>query len=148
MSIRPKTNKEDDYQTTQKDNILSPEEEEMLGGNCNLKEKLILVLEDLDNKIFMLIKSNMYFKSEIKDSTNLMEISEYRDYIEENEGVIIGKKDKIIRIITAFLKAGTNVDSEIYPKMPHRHLYMQMGEKDHQCDHSKPKESSKDNEEE
>ena len=55
MNLR---NKEDDYLTEKqngKDDIgLTREEEEMI-GNCNVKEKLILKLEDLDNKIFMLL---------------------------------------------------------------------------------------------
>ena len=56
-------NKEDKYLTQKKDGEedigLTAEEEELI-SNCNIKEKLILKLEDLDNKIFMLINSNKY----------------------------------------------------------------------------------------
>jgi len=54
MTLR---NKEDDYLTQKKDGEdegLTKEEEELV-SNCNIKEKLIVKLEELDHKIFMLL---------------------------------------------------------------------------------------------
>ena len=36
----------------------------------------------------------------------------------------MNQKQTIIKIITSFLKAGTNVERDIYPKMKYRSLYM------------------------
>lgn len=47
----------------------------------------------------------------------LVEVSEYKDYIKENEGVIIGLKEQLLRIMNAFIKAGTNIERDIFPKL-------------------------------
>ena len=51
-------------------------------------------------------------------------IREYSTYVCENEDVIMNKKNDVFKIIAAFIKAGTNLETEIYPKMPNRKLYL------------------------
>ena len=89
MTLR---NKEDDYLTQKKDGEdegLTKEEEELV-SNCNIKEKLIVKLEELDHKIFMLLQSNQYLKEELEDtSIALSDMIEYKEYIAENEDVIL-----------------------------------------------------------
>ena len=46
MDIKPRNNKEDDYLTKKRDDVLSPEEEQMI-ANCNVKEKLISLAKQL-----------------------------------------------------------------------------------------------------
>ena len=35
------------------------------------------------------------------------------------------RKDDVIKIINAFMKAGTNLDTDVFPKMLHKNLYME-----------------------
>lgn len=104
---------------------------------------MILKLEEIDNKIYHLINSNKYFKEEIQATKDQpedyddpeAERVEYAEYIKENEGLINNFKDQIIRIMNAFLKAGTNVDRDVYPKMKYKGLYMPEFQNEHACDH-------------
>ena len=85
------------------------------------------MLEVLDNKIYHLIRSNKEMQEErqqaIEDDDYEL-AQEWADFITENDGVIIKQKDTIIKILTQFLKVGTNLEKEIYPKMKYRSLYM------------------------
>ena len=74
MTIR---NKEDDYATQKKEvDGLSPEEEALI-ANCNVKEKLIMKLEEIDNKLMHLIESNEYMKKEVEETNDQDEAIEY-----------------------------------------------------------------------
>ena len=144
-------NKEDTYLTTERrvDQIQFGNSKPGCAGQvdipetCDVKDALILKLEEIDNKIYHLINSNKYFKEEIQATKDKPEDyedpeadrEEYIEYIKENEGVINNFKDQIIRIMNAFLKAGTNVDRDVYPKMKYKGLYMPEFQNEHACDH-------------
>ena len=49
---------------------------------------------------------------------------EYQEYIKENADLVCTKKDTVIRILNAFMKAGTNLDKEVFPRMQHRSSYI------------------------
>lgn len=49
---------------------------------------------------------------------------DYKSYIKENNDIIIRTKDEIWRILSAFLKAGMNLDKDVYPKLKHKDLYL------------------------
>ena len=52
-------NKEDSYATMEKKgDLLFDVDESMLGGRCDVKEALIVKLEEFDNKIYQLLMSN------------------------------------------------------------------------------------------
>ena len=65
---------------------------------------------------------------------SLQEIYEYKDYIKENEDLILNKKNEIIKIISAFIKAGSNIERDVFPKMKYRSYYMPGFEKSHIAD--------------
>ena len=98
----------------------SKEEEEVpLPNTCDIKEALIVKLEELDTKIFMLLKSNKIIAEDLRDDPEMPE------YLKENEGIIMKTKDEILKILNAFMKAGIDLDKEgVLMKMPHRGLYM------------------------
>jgi hypothetical protein len=56
---------------------------------------------------------------------------ELMHYIKENEDIILNKKNEIIKIMNAFMKAGTDLDKEIIPKMKYKNYYMPSGESKH-----------------
>ena len=49
---------------------------------------------------------------------------EYKEYIKENADLIQTKKDTVIRILNAFIKAGTNMEKFVFPRMQHRSSYI------------------------
>jgi len=49
---------------------------------------------------------------------------EYGEYIKENEDLICDKKNEVVKILQAFVKAGTNLDRDVLPKMKYRALYI------------------------
>ena len=59
MDIKPKKNKEDKQLTNEADDLLSAEDQALV-WNCDLKEKLIVKLQELDLKLYHLIQSNLY----------------------------------------------------------------------------------------
>lgn len=89
-----------------------------LPHSCDVKEQLIAKLEELDNKIYQLMKSNRIIEEDMKDD------ADYKYYIKENNEIIIRSKDEIWRILTAFIKAAMNLDKDVYPKLKYRNLYM------------------------
>ena len=94
---------------------------------CDVKDALIIKLEELDNKIYHLIRSNKYFIEEMQDPENQEDpevMQEFEDFKKENDDIILNSKDQIIRMMNAFIKAGTNIERDIYPKMKYRALYM------------------------
>ena len=72
----------------------------------------------MDVKIYQLTQSNEYLKKEFKDDPDSDE------NIRENEELILKTKDEVYKILTAFLKAGINLDKEVFPTMPWRELYL------------------------
>ena len=91
-----------------------------LPQTCDVKEALIVKLQELDTKIYMLLKSNKAIEEDLKD-----EDPDWSSYIEENDRIIIRTKDEILRILNAFLTAGVDIDKEnVLTKMTHRALYM------------------------
>ena len=95
------------------------DDEVPLPNTCDVKEQLIEKLQELDHKIYMLIKSNKVIAEDLADDP------EVGNYISENEGIIMKTKDEIIRILVAFLKVGIDIDKdEVLSKMQHRLLYM------------------------
>ena len=103
-----------------KEHAKQDEDDEVpLPNTCDVKEQLIEKLQELDHKIYMLIKSNKVIAEDLADDP------EVGNYISENEGIIMKTKDEIIRILVAFLKVGIDIDKdEVLSKMQHRHLYM------------------------
>ena len=90
-----------------------------LPQTCDVKEALIVKLQELDTKIYMLEKSNKEIIEELADDP------EVEEYIGENKGIIVRTKDEILRILNAFMQAGIDIDKEnVLTKMVHRHLYM------------------------
>ena len=90
-----------------------------LPQTCDVKDALIVKLQELDTKIFMLLKSNKAIKEELADDPDLP------SYLEENEAIIVRTKDEILKILNAFLQAGVDLDKEnVLSKMTNRHLYM------------------------
>ena len=100
-------------------------------------------LEELDNRIYHLLQSNKYFKQELEEGPDddededlderaklqkIIERSalreEYGEYIKENDDLINDKKNEVLRILQAFVKAGTNLDRDVLPKLKHRALYI------------------------
>ena len=88
-------------------------------------------LQDIDKKIRNLVRSTQYFKDEIaqftrrdnsEDKTAL--ITEYEEYIKNNNQILKRFKDQSFRIVSAFVKAGANLEKDIYPLMKHKALYM------------------------
>ena len=49
---------------------------------------------------------------------------EYSEYVKENEEVIDTKKNMVIKILNAFLKAGSNLDRDVFPKLKYKHEYI------------------------
>ena len=95
------------------------DDEVPLPNTCDVKEQLIEKLQELDHKIYMLIKSNKVIAEDLADDP------EVGNYISENEGIIMKTKDEIVRILVAFLKVGIDIDKdEVLSKMQHRLLYM------------------------
>ena len=82
------------------------------------------------------MQSNDYMLQETlnKEDNDDATISEYKEYIKENEDLILDKKNEIIKIITAFIKAGTNVQKEVYSKMIYKSYYMPGFTNDHVAD--------------
>ena len=103
-----------------KEHAKQDEDDEVpLPNTCDVKEQLIEKLQELDHKIYMLIKSNKVIAEDLADDP------EVGNYISENEGIIMKTKDEIIRILVAFLKVGIDIDKdEVLSKMQHRLLYM------------------------
>ena len=100
-------------------NIDDDDPESINPTTCDVKEALIIKLQELDTKIYMLLKSNTQIAEDLKGDP------EMHEYIKENEGIILRSKDEVLRILSAFLKAGIHIDKEgILTKMKHRHLYM------------------------
>ncbi len=66
------------------------------------------------------MKSNKEIELELAS-----EDPEWRNYIQENEKIIVRTKDEILRILNAFMQAGIDLDKEnVMAKMVHRGLYM------------------------
>ena len=62
-------NKEDSYETLKKEgDLLFDVDESMLGGRCDVKEALVVKLEEFDNKIYQLIMSNQYLTQEAEET--------------------------------------------------------------------------------
>ena len=111
------------------------EEEIQIPASCDVKEALIVKLEELDNQIHHLLESNQYFESglaearvngvdeEEYDSYADME-KEYAEYIKENAELICNKKNQVIRILNAFIKAGSNLDRDVFPKLKYKSEYI------------------------
>ena len=90
-----------------------------LPQTCDVKEGLIVKLQELDGKVGLLIRSNKAIREELADDP------EVESYIRENEEIMRRTKDTILRILNAFMEAGIDIDKEgVLLKMPQRHLYM------------------------
>eukprot|EP00347_Sterkiella_histriomuscorum_P012898 403366795 len=89
-----------------------------LPQTCDIKEALIIKMQELDTKIYMLIKSNKEIEKELKDDPEMPE------YLKENEQLIIKSKDELLTILNAFLKSGIDLDKEVYTQLQYRHLWM------------------------
>ena len=142
MVLRGKGNQEDTYETMQKPKNFDDRgssgakyEDVEIPATCDVKETLIDKLEELDNKIYHLLESNKYLQEEIKDTETKQEVEEYKVFIAENQDVILNLKNQMLRILNAFMKAGTNLEKEIYPKLKYKGLYMPEFANDHICDH-------------
>ena len=44
--------------------------------------------------------------------------------MKENDAVLVDLKDQILRILNAFLKAGLNLERDVYPRMKYKGMYM------------------------
>lgn len=128
MDIKPKKkvshNVEDTYATLNRKDHIDIDD---IPETCDVKESLINKLEELDNKIYHLLRSNKYFEEEMQNPENQEDpevIQEFKDFKKENDDIILNSKDQIIRIMNAFIKAGTNIERDIYPKMKYRSMYM------------------------
>ena len=128
---------EDSYETMRPDlnQDLDKYIDKMVPSSCDQKEALIMKLEEIDNKIYHLNRSNKYLLEEIKkmedgtqidsdDDAGEETIQEYKDVITENEDVILDQKSMVYRIVSAFIRAGVNLQKEIYPKLKNKHLYL------------------------
>ncbi|CDW79039.1 UNKNOWN [Stylonychia lemnae] len=91
---------------------------QQLPQTCDVKEQLILKMQQLDMKIFQLIKSNKEIMKELADDPEMPE------YIQENEGIIIKSKDDLILILNAFIKSGIDLDKEVLPQLEHKNLWL------------------------
>ena len=49
---------------------------------------------------------------------------EYGEYISENADIILNKKNQVIKILNAFIKAGSNLDRDVFPKLKYKHEYI------------------------
>jgi len=86
-------------------------------------------------------------EDEIKDQESKAEIEEFRGFIAENEDVILNLKNQMLRMLNAFMKAGTNLEKEIYPKLKYKGLYMPEFSSEHICDHGPSKDQKSKDEE-
>ena len=66
----------------------------------------------------------MQQETENTEENDKSTIREYKEYIKENEDLILDKKNEVIKIVSAFIKAGTNINKEVYPKMIYKSYYM------------------------
>ena len=82
-----------------------------------MKDALIVKLVELDTKLYHLYTSNQYLKQEAQEAEDQAEANEYLEFVKENEEVITDKKGEVLKILTAFMKAGTDIERDIYPKM-------------------------------
>ena len=89
-----------------------------LPQTCDVKEVLIQQLQQLDVKVFQLDKSNRLIREELHDDP------EMEGYLAENEAIIARSKHEILGILSAFTKAGVDVEKEVYPGLKHRQLWM------------------------
>lgn len=111
------------------------DEEIQIPASCDVKEALIVKLEELDNQIHHLLDSNKFFESTLSDakvngvdeeeydSYADME-KEYAEYIKENAELVCDKKNTVIRILNAFIKAGSNLDRDVFPKLKYKSEYI------------------------
>ena len=130
------TNKEDTYQTERPVGSLNADGEVDIPHDCNVKEALLYKIEDIDEKINHLLQSNAFFEQEIKDNQDDEEYRiELKQYIKENQDLILDKKNQLLKILNAFMKAGTDLSKEVYPRMKFKGLYLPEFENDHICDH-------------
>ena len=51
-------------------------------------------------------------------------ITEYEEYVKNNDRVLGRFKDQSLRIVGAFIKAGANLERDVYPYMKYKALYM------------------------
>ena len=118
------------------DNLQDENKEYKIPYGCDIKEGLIMKLEQIDNQIYHLMQSNDYMQQETENTQDNDEatIREYKDYIKENEDLILDKKNEVIKIVSAFIKAGTNIQKEVYPKMIYKSYYMPGFQDDHVAD--------------
>ena len=98
-----------------------------LPQTCDVKEALIQQLQQLDVKVFQLDKSNRLIMQELRDDP------EKEEYIAENEAIIARSKHEILGVLGAFVKAGVDLEKEVYPALKHRQLWMG-GDKDKASD--------------
>ena len=85
-------NREDTYETTQKES--QSVEIGDIPETCDVKDALICKLEELDNKIYQLEKSNKLMEQEIDSpETDPEDALEYKEFIKENDDVILNSKD-------------------------------------------------------
>ena len=111
------------------------DDEVQIPQSCDVKEALILKLEEFDNQLHHLIESNKYFEKELEEAkvngvdeeeyANFDEMQkEYGEYISENADIILNKKNQVIKILNAFIKAGSNLDRDVFPKLKYKHEYI------------------------
>ena len=71
-----------------------------------------------------------------------------RDYIKENEDLILDKKNQLLKILNAFMKAGTDLSKEVYPRMKYKGLYLpEFQNESHQFEYEKKDDHEKKDEE-
>ena len=117
-------NKEDTYHT-QKADGLNADGEVDVPQDCNVKEALLYKIEDIDEKINHLIQSNKFFELEIQENPDDEEYEkEMKEYIKENQDLILDKKNQLLKILNAFMKAGIDLSKEVYPRMKYKGLYL------------------------
>ena len=72
-----------------------------------------------------MIQSNKFFELEIQENPDDEEYEkEMKEYIKENQDLILDKKNQLLKILNAFMKAGIDLSKEVYPRMRYKGLYL------------------------
>jgi hypothetical protein len=121
---KTQVNVEDSYLTERPIGSLNEDGEVDIPESVNVKECLLAKLEEIDFKINHLYESNKFFLSEMEEAETKDEKDEFVEYIKENEDLVLDKKNQVIKICNAFMKAGINLELDVYPKLKYKSLYL------------------------
>jgi hypothetical protein len=86
-------NKEDSYQVERPIGSLNADGEVDIPESCDVKETLLYKLEEIDGKINHLFESNKFFEQEILEAESEEDALELKEYIKENEDLVLDKKN-------------------------------------------------------